>query len=43
MAKVFITGVAVLLGSHLADKFLAEGWEVVGCDSLIGGYRDNIP
>lgn len=41
--KVFITGVAGFLGSHLADAMLAEGHEVIGCDSLIGGYLDNVP
>lgn len=41
--KVFITGVAGFLGSHLADTFLAAGYEVAGCDNLIGGYLDNIP
>ena len=41
--KVFISGVAGFLGSHLADKFLAEGYEVVGVDSLIGGYLENVP
>lgn len=43
MAKVFITGVAGFLGSHLADALLAEGHEVSGCDTLIGGYIDNVP
>lgn len=41
--KVFISGVAGFLGSHLADKFLAEGNEVIGVDSLIGGYLENVP
>lgn len=41
--KVFITGVAGFLGSHLADAMLKEGHEVVGCDNLIGGYLDNVP
>ncbi len=41
--KVFISGVAGLLGSHLADAMLAEGHHVVGCDSLIGGELDNVP
>ena len=41
--KVFITGVAGFLGSHLADKFLAEGYSVAGCDNLLGGYLDNVP
>lgn len=40
---VFITGVAGFLGSHLADKFLAEGYIVKGNDNMIGGYFDNIP
>lgn len=45
MAKktVFITGVAGFLGSHLADIFLSAGYTVKGCDSLLGGYRDNVP
>jgi UDP-glucose 4-epimerase len=43
LGKVVITGVAGFLGSHLADKYLAEGWEVVGLDNLIGGDYDNIP
>jgi UDP-glucose 4-epimerase len=41
--KVVITGVAGFLGSHLADKFLREGHEVVGIDNLIGGYQSNVP
>lgn len=41
--KVFITGVAGFLGSHLADEFLRLGWSVSGCDNLIGGYKDNVP
>lgn len=41
--KVFITGVAGFLGSHIADAMLAQGHIVSGCDNLIGGYRDNVP
>lgn len=41
--KIFITGIAGFLGSHLTDAMLALGHEVSGCDSLIGGYRDNVP
>jgi len=40
---IFITGVAGFLGSHLADMFIAQGHRVIGCDSLIGGYLDNVP
>jgi len=43
LSKIFITGVAGFLGSHLADRMLSEGHEVFGCDNLIGGYIDNIP
>lgn len=42
MAKIFITGVAGFLGSHLADRFLEKGHQVVGCDNLVGGYQDNV-
>ncbi len=41
--RVFISGVAGFLGSHLADAFLADGLEVVGVDNLVGGYLDNVP
>jgi UDP-glucose 4-epimerase len=41
--QVFITGVAGFLGSHLAEHLMAQGHRVVGCDSLVGGYEDNIP
>jgi len=41
--KVFITGVAGFLGSHLADAFLSKGYQVAGIDNPLGGYRDNVP
>ena len=41
--KIFISGIAGFLGSHLANSFLRDGHEVVGCDSLIGGELDNVP
>lgn len=40
--KIFITGVAGFLGSHLADRMLALGHDVAGNDNLLGGYRDNV-
>ncbi|HEU4630791.1 MAG TPA: UDP-glucuronic acid decarboxylase family protein [Gemmatimonadaceae bacterium] len=40
--RVLITGAAGFLGSHLADRFLAEGHEVVGLDNFITGNPDNI-
>jgi len=41
--KIFITGIAGFLGSHLADRLIKEGYYVSGCDNLIGGYIDNVP
>jgi nucleoside-diphosphate-sugar epimerase len=41
--KVFVTGIAGFLGSHVADSLLKAGHEVSGCDNLIGGYLDNVP
>ena len=41
--KIFISGVAGFLGSHLADTLIEAGHDVVGCDNLIGGYLDNVP
>ena len=39
--KIFITGIAGFLGSHLADRMIALGHEVCGNDTLIGGYIDS--
>lgn len=41
--KIFVSGAAGFLGSHLADTFLQEGHEVVGCDNMIGGELRNVP
>ncbi len=41
--RILITGVAGFLGSHLADRFIADGHEVIGIDNLLGGYRSNVP
>ncbi|MGN8786553.1 NAD-dependent epimerase/dehydratase family protein [Blautia sp. HCP3S3_D9] len=40
--RVFITGVAGFMGSHLADKLIANGEDVVGVDNLVGGTLDNV-
>ena len=40
--KIFITGVAGFLGSHLADRFLELGHSVAGNDNLVGGYASNV-
>lgn len=40
--KIFITGIAGFLGSHLADRIIALGHTVAGNDTLIGGYLDNV-
>jgi dTDP-glucose 4,6-dehydratase len=40
--RILITGAAGFLGSHLCDRFLAEGHEVVGMDNFITGSADNI-
>ena len=40
--RILITGAAGFLGSHLCDRFLAEGHRVVGMDSFITGHPDNI-
>ncbi len=39
---VLITGGAGFLGSHLCERFLAEGWEVVSMDNLITGDIANV-
>jgi UDP-glucose 4-epimerase len=41
--KIFISGIAGFMGSHIADRMIALGHEVVGVDTLIGGYLENIP
>ena len=42
MKKVLITGGAGFLGSHLCDRFLAEGCQVIAMDNLLTGSLDNI-
>ena len=40
--RVLITGAAGFLGSHLSDRFLAEGHDVVGMDNFITGNKANL-
>jgi len=40
--RVLITGAAGFLGSHLCDRFIKEGYQVVGMDNLITGDLRNI-
>lgn len=41
--RIFVTGIAGFLGSHLAERLIALGHHVVGCDSLLGGELVNVP
>ena len=41
--KILVTGVAGFLGSHLSEQLSKIGHEVIGIDSMIGGYEDNVP
>lgn len=40
--RILITGAAGFLGSHLSDKLLADGHEVIGMDNFVTGNPDNI-
>ena len=40
--RILITGAAGFLGSHLSDRLLAEGHEIVGLDNFITGNPQNI-
>jgi dTDP-glucose 4,6-dehydratase len=40
--RILITGAAGFLGSHLCDRFIAEGHEVIGMDNFITGSPDNV-
>jgi len=43
MEKVLITGVAGFIGSHIAKRFIKEGYHVIGIDDLSNGCISNIP
>ena len=40
--RLLITGAAGFLGSHLAERFLTEGYEVIGADNFVTGSPRNI-
>jgi dTDP-glucose 4,6-dehydratase len=40
--RILLTGAAGFLGSHLCDRFLSEGHEVIGIDNFITGNRQNL-
>ena len=42
MKKVLITGAAGFLGSHLCDRFIKEGFYVIGIDNFITGDKKNL-
>ncbi|MFM7544296.1 MAG: UDP-glucuronic acid decarboxylase family protein [Ignavibacteria bacterium] len=42
MPRILITGGAGFLGSHLCDKFIGKGYDVICMDNLITGSTDNI-
>ena len=42
MQRLLITGAAGFLGSHLAERFLTEGYEVIGADNFVTGSPRNI-
>jgi dTDP-glucose 4,6-dehydratase len=42
VSRVVITGAAGFLGSHLTERFLTEGWEVVAVDNLVTGRAVNL-
>jgi len=43
VTKVFITGIAGLVGSNLAKYLINKGYKVSGIDNGIGGIDDNVP
>jgi UDP-glucose 4-epimerase len=40
---ILVTGAAGFIGSHVAERLLRRGHEVIGLDDLSGGFTDNVP
>src|SRR6188472_1728171 len=43
MTNALVTGGAGFIGSHVADLFLSEGWDVTVVDDLSSGKKENLP
>jgi nucleoside-diphosphate-sugar epimerase len=42
MKKVLVTGAAGFIGSHLCDRYIKEGWHVIGVDNFLTGSPENL-
>src|SRR5215471_7897804 len=40
--RAVVTGGAGFLGSHLCDRLIAEGWDVLAIDNMVTGIEDNV-
>jgi len=42
MSRILVTGAAGFLGSHLCDRLIADGHEVIGMDNRVSGQTENL-
>lgn len=42
MSRILVTGAAGFLGSHITDRLLADGHEVIGMDNRVSGQTENL-